>query len=99
MFVASHLKSTIGIGQLVHLGPCQAADSANYPNGMDQSTAETNFLQNVNAAASDIFANMPSVPVGQNQFDAMVSLDFNMGSSNQPQRMASRLRAVIRPSR
>ena len=57
MFVASHLKSTIGIGQLVHLGP-------------SRNPQLVTFLRICRP-----------FPVGQNQFDAMVSLDFNMGLS------------------
>jgi GH24 family phage-related lysozyme (muramidase) len=71
---------TVGIGQFLHSGPCTAADSANYPNGEDPSTAMNVFAEQVNNSANDISNNV-SGSLNQGQFDALVSLDFNMGLS------------------
>jgi RHS repeat-associated protein len=71
---------TVGIGQFLHNGPCTAADIANYPNGEAAGTAMAVFGQQVNSAANDINSNVGD-SLNQGEFDALVSLDFNMGLS------------------
>ena len=66
---------TIGYGHLLNLGPCTAADNAL---SVTQSTAMSQFSADVNSAATMLTNNL-SVPLNQGQFDAMVSLAFNMG--------------------
>jgi RHS repeat-associated protein len=66
---------TIGYGHLLHLGQCTVADGAlsvTRPGAMSQFTAD------VQTAVTTLNNNL-SVPLNQGQFDAMVSLTFNMG--------------------
>ncbi len=73
---------TVGIGEFLHNGPCSADDSANYPNGEDPNSAMAIFAQQVGDSASDINNNV-SGTLTQGQFDALVSVDFNMGFSRE----------------
>jgi RHS repeat-associated protein len=80
---AKSRNCTVGIGQLVHIGPCTQADRDKYPNGMDQETAESNFAARVAVSERDVLTHMPSNDVpSQGQVDSMVSLAFNMGFGN-----------------
>lgn len=66
---------TIGYGHLLHLGRCTAADGAR---AVTQPVAMNQFAADVATAATDLNNNL-TVPLNQGQFDAMVSLTFNMG--------------------
>jgi GH24 family phage-related lysozyme (muramidase) len=70
---------TIGYGTLLHRGPCTAADTAAYPNGVTRDQA-LGLLQNeANAAANTIDQNV-HVPLTQEQRDALTSFVYNVGS-------------------
>lgn len=69
---------TIGYGTLLHRGPCTAADSATYPNGITTQQA-LGLLQNeANADANAIDRNV-TVPLTAEQRDALTSFVYNVG--------------------
>jgi lysozyme len=69
---------TIGYGHLLHLGPCNNADRAQYPNGISRQDAEILLRSDV-AIFESVVNNSVTVPLMQNQFDALVSFAFNVG--------------------
>ncbi|MBI2683164.1 MAG: glycoside hydrolase family protein [Acidobacteriales bacterium] len=69
---------TVGFGHLLHLGQCTQADRANYPSGMTREAALAQFRRDLSGAARQTAANLHR-PYTQHQFDALVSLAFNMG--------------------
>jgi RHS repeat-associated protein len=66
---------TIGMGQFLHYGACNAADNGRT---VTQQQAMQKFLADVSSAATAL-NNALGVPLTQSQFDALVSLTFNMG--------------------
>lgn len=66
---------TIGYGHLLHLGSCRASDSSLH---VDRSAAESLFMGDAQGAI-DALNRALSIPVSQQQFDALFSLTFNMG--------------------
>lgn len=73
-------NATIGVGHLVHIGPIDGrSEEAPYANGLTDDechallrTDAKRFVDVVNAAIT--------VPLNQNQFDALVCFAFNLGS-------------------
>jgi lysozyme len=74
-YADSRGKCTIGYGHLLRLGPCTAADNAL---SVTQQAAMNQLGTDVNTAVTALNNNL-TVPLSQRQFDAMVSLTFNMG--------------------
>jgi lysozyme len=66
---------TIGYGHLLHLGNCVAQDFSLHVN---RSAAQSLFMGDAQGAINAL-NNTLSIPVSQQQFDALFSLTFNMG--------------------
>jgi lysozyme len=76
--VAHH--ATIGYGHLVHLGPITAADrSGPFGKGISQQQG-LDLLRSDVKRMVDAVRQRVSVPLNQNQFDALVSFTFNVGA-------------------
>ena len=69
---------TIGYGHLLHHGPCGAADRQAYPNGVTRQQA-LNIFRNDLATYEQLVTSTVTVPLTQNQYDALVSFAFNIG--------------------
>jgi lysozyme len=72
---------TIGYGQLLHTGPCTAADDAAYPDGVTRQQALATLQANANAAANavDRLVTAPQ-PLTANERDALTSFTYNEGA-------------------
>lgn len=71
---------TIGIGHLVHLGRCGGGGSEEqWRNGISYSEA-VHLLQEDVKRYEDAVNTLITVPLNQNQFDALVSFTFNVGA-------------------
>ena len=66
---------TIGYGHLIHLGPCTSADMGT---STTEPAAMAQFEGDVSSSVTTL-NNALSIPLSQSQFDAMLSLTFNMG--------------------
>ena len=73
-YLCSAGKRTIGYGHLL-------ADGENYPEGITEERAEELLRDDV-AEAEDAVIRLVDVPLSPNQFDALVSFVFNVGSEN-----------------
>lgn len=72
-------NATIGYGHKLHRGPVTDANRKKWgPNGISKSEAE-GLLRGDLSKAEDAVNRDVRVPLGQNQFDALVSLTFNLG--------------------
>ena len=73
---------TIGFGHLVHLQPCDGrAREAPFLGGIARQQGEQ-LLAGELAASANRVHNQVAVPLSQEQFDALVSFDFNTGRLN-----------------
>lgn len=73
---------TIGYGHLVHYNPCDVkkhASEQQYINGITMKKA-TALLQKDVAVAEKAINKLVTITLNQNQFDALVSLVFNIGA-------------------
>ena len=70
---------TIGYGTLLHRGPCTAADSAAYPNGVTRQQALTTLQNEANNAAAAIDRDV-TVQLTAQQRDALTSFVYNVGT-------------------
>lgn len=71
---------TIGVGHLIHYGNCNgAASEAEFRGGITESRALELLKSDVSKAVQAV-NNLVKVPLNQNQFDALVSFTFNVGS-------------------
>jgi GH24 family phage-related lysozyme (muramidase) len=74
----SENNCTVGIGHLLHKGPCTAEDKARWANiTREQSLAL--FKEDL-ISRENVVNNYVKVSLTQNQFDALVSFVFNVGS-------------------
>ncbi len=73
---------TIGVGHLVHLGPCDGQDSESpFANGITEQEAYDLFAKDV-ADAEQAVTDLVKVPLTQAQYDALVSFTFNLSRYN-----------------
>jgi RHS repeat-associated protein len=73
---------TIGVGHLVHMGNCNGDDSEiEFLNQISQNEALLLFINDLTLSV-EIINQQVSVPLTQAQFDALVSLVYNIGSAN-----------------
>jgi GH24 family phage-related lysozyme (muramidase) len=73
---------TIGFGHLVHLNPCDGrASETPFLGGITRQQGEQ-LLSGELAASANRVRNQVTVPLSQEQFDALVSFDFNTGRLN-----------------
>ena len=70
---------TIGVGHLVHKGPCNGSEKAEFRDGLTQEEARQLLRSDANVAISAI-NRLVQVPLEQHQFDALVSFTFNVGT-------------------
>jgi GH24 family phage-related lysozyme (muramidase) len=68
----------VGIGHWLHKGPCTAADRANWGKGLTKEDAQKLLAEDVKKA-EDIVKGCVKVALTQAQFDALVSLAYNLG--------------------
>jgi len=71
--------ATIGYGHLVHHGPIDGSEPAEFRKGISQDRA-LELLQADAAKAAAEIARSVKVPLDQHQFDALVSFAFNVGN-------------------
>ena len=70
---------TIGVGHLVHTGPCDGrASETPFANGLTEEEALELFRNDVTTYEQTV-RELVQVPLTQNQFDALVSLTYNIG--------------------
>jgi GH24 family phage-related lysozyme (muramidase) len=73
---------TVGYGTLVHLGNCDGRDSEQpYLNGVSQEAA-TRLLESALAERQSAVSNAVKVTLNQNQYDALASFAYNVGSAS-----------------
>ncbi len=70
---------TIGYGHLVHHGPCNGSEPAEFVAGITEPRAAELLQQDASAAAAAINRSV-TVSLSQPQFDALVSFVFNVGT-------------------
>ena len=69
---------TIGYGHLVHRGPIDGSESAEFKQGISEARALELLRQDAAGAAASV-RDCIKVPLTQPQFDALVSFVFNLG--------------------
>jgi lysozyme len=73
--------ATIGYGHLLHHGPVTEADWRQFPNGITQGQGLELLRADAAVAANAVRDNV-TVPLNQNQFDALTSFAYNVGNGN-----------------
>ena len=69
---------TIGIGHLVHLGNCDGDEPDEFKRGLSDQEVYDLFISDAKRYI-DAVNRLVTVPLTQNQFDALVSFTFNLG--------------------
>jgi GH24 family phage-related lysozyme (muramidase) len=78
---------TVGIGHLIHTGPCTAADIAGYhttfpSGGMSREQVESQFDADITQKETEVNAALgPDEKLTPNQYDALISAAFNTGAN------------------
>lgn len=70
-------NATIGVGHLIHMGPCTATDQKKY-RGFTEADAEKLLRQDAQTAVSGVKS--LGIKLAQTEFDALVSFAFNCGN-------------------
>jgi GH24 family phage-related lysozyme (muramidase) len=70
---------TIGYGHLIHLGPCSARDRDRWGT-LSSDRALALLWQDAEKYATGVRASLPDTPLYQHEFDALVSLSYNIGN-------------------
>jgi GH24 family phage-related lysozyme (muramidase) len=70
---------TIGYGHLIHTGRCAAGDVARW-GSLDPDQALALLWQDAGTYAAGVRAALPDTPLYQHEFDALVSLSYNIGN-------------------
>jgi RHS repeat-associated protein len=73
-------NATIGYGHLMHYGPVNEADRQQYPNGITEGQGLDLLRQDASIAETAVRDNV-TVILNQNQFDALTSFTFNVGTN------------------
>lgn len=69
---------TIGYGHLVHYGKCDGSESKEFRNGITKEQAKALLIDDI-AEYEDYVKKHVTVPLTQNQFDALVCFVYNVG--------------------
>jgi lysozyme len=74
-------NATIGVGHLVHMGPINGTEPAEFRQGITRQRALQLLAQDARAAA-DAVRRLIKVPLNQHQTDALISFTFNCGEGS-----------------
>ena len=74
-------NATIGVGHLVHMGPINGSEPAEFRNGITRQRALELLAQDARAAAAAV-RRLIRVPLKQHQLDALISFTFNCGEGS-----------------
>jgi lysozyme len=74
-------NATIGVGHLVHMGPINGREPAEFRRGITRERALELLAQDARAAA-DAVRRLIRVPLKQHQLDALISFTFNCGEGS-----------------
>ena len=74
-------NATIGIGHLVHMGPINGTEPAEFRKGITRQRALELLQQDARGAASAV-SRLISVPLQQHELDALISFTFNCGEGS-----------------
>jgi lysozyme len=69
---------TIGVGHLVHHGPCNGSEPASFRNGISRTQAVELLRKDAKPFAREV-ERLVTVPLEQHQLDALVSFAYNVG--------------------
>ena len=70
---------TIGYGHLIHLGGCTSRDRTRW-GALNQDRALALLWKDAGTYAAGVRTALPDTPLSQHEFDALVSLSYNIGN-------------------
>ncbi len=74
-------NATIGVGHLVHLGPINGSEPAEFQHGLTPEQSRDLLRQDIQKVETAI-ENLVNVPLTQDEFNALTGLTFNIGDGN-----------------
>ena len=89
---------TIGYGHLIHRGPCTPADGRRW-GSLSRDRAVALLWQDAATYAAGVRAALPDTPLAQHEFDALVSLSYNIGNGGFASSSVRARLALERPDR